>query len=166
MVHRDLKCANILVTDEGEIKLSDFGASKRLKQVIRNDNEDEVVAEELSKSLKGSPYWMAPEVVRQAGHDTRADIWSIGCILIEMITGHPPWSQKYGSDARTILKVIKDSKAVPDIPDNISKECKHFLKTCLKRDPKLRPSADELSMHAFMCSYDESCPEAEADVES
>ena len=89
IVHRDLKCANVLVNNDATIKLSDFGASKRLS--IR-DEEDY----EKSKSLIGSPYWMAPEVILRQGHGSAADIWSLGCVMLEMLTGKPPWSQPGG----------------------------------------------------------------------
>jgi len=72
----------VLIGSEGVIKLTDFGSSKRY--------EDDDVS--LTKSLKGSPYWMSPEVVSRKGHSYPADIWSIGCLMIEMISGKPPWS--------------------------------------------------------------------------
>ena len=81
-----MKCANILVDQSGIIKLTDFGTSKLLSN---NPSNKEFVV--YSKSLKGSPYWMAPEVVNRSGHSKAADIWSIGGVLIEMITGHPPY---------------------------------------------------------------------------
>lgn len=84
IVHRDLKCANILVDNMGIIKLSDFGASKKIFNTINQygipmDNN-------LSKSIVGSPYWMAPEVIDKSGHGKPADIWSLGCCIIEMLT--------------------------------------------------------------------------------
>lgn len=82
VIHRDLKCANILLSSEGEVKLSDFGASKKIEKELLLEDE-----EEMNQSIKGSPYWMAPEVVRQVGHDFRADIWSLGCLIIELLTG-------------------------------------------------------------------------------
>ena len=72
VIHRDLKCANLLVSNDGTIKVSDFGASKKL----------ESLGGKLCKSLRGSPYWMAPEVAKQVGHSFSADIWSIGCVVI------------------------------------------------------------------------------------
>ena len=83
IVHRDIKGGNILVDNNGICKLADFGASKRL-DLLKNTAE---------QSLKGTPYWMAPEVIRQAGYGRQADIWSVGCTVIEMATGRPPWSE-------------------------------------------------------------------------
>lgn len=77
--------ANILVDNDGTIKLADFGASKKLA--------DLATISEGFKSIKGTPYWMAPEVIKQTGHGRQADIWSVGCTVIEMATGEPPWSQ-------------------------------------------------------------------------
>ena len=89
IIHRDLKCANILVDNNGIIKLSDFGASKKIIDQFVQENIDK---EFVSKSVKGSPYWMAPEVINKTGHSMQADIWSLGCCVIEMLTGKPPWS--------------------------------------------------------------------------
>ena len=88
IMHRDLKWANILISNDASIKISDFGASKKLNK--------SKVAEgfELTYSLKGSPYWIAPEVANQEGHGLKADIWSLGWLTIEMLTGQPPWSDR------------------------------------------------------------------------
>ena len=101
ILHRDLKCANILVDNDGTIKLSDFGAAKKLDIVPKNllKGEKNFSEEIFCNSLKGSPYWMAPEVVRRIGYSLEADIWSVGCVLIEMLTGVPPWSD-HSKDAK------------------------------------------------------------------
>ena len=95
IVHRDLKGANILLSTEGIIKLTDFGSSALLSQQGA-----------MCLSVKGSPYWMAPEVVYEAGHTTKADIWSFGCVLIEMRTAVPPWSDE-AHDAREVLRLVQ-----------------------------------------------------------
>lgn len=74
-------------------------------------------------SVKGSPYWMAPEVVKKEGHGKAADIWSLGCCVIEMLTSKPPWNE-FGKDAKTIMNIIKTTKTKPKIPDTVSTECK------------------------------------------
>jgi len=84
IIHRDLKCANVLVDNMGIVKLSDFGASKNILEHL--DPSVGISESRMSKSVAGSPYWMAPEVVKRAGHDGAADIWGLGCCVIEMIS--------------------------------------------------------------------------------
>jgi len=139
VVHRDLKCANILLSSDGEVKLSDFGASKKLEREL-NFVEAE---KEISKSVKGSPYWMAPEMVRQVGHDFRADIWSLGCVIIEMLTGQPPFYSTTDS-VRQVLRNLKKITKGPEYPKNITRSCVKFLDCCLQVNPIYRLPVDEL----------------------
>ncbi|KAJ9682018.1 hypothetical protein PVL29_018082 [Vitis rotundifolia] len=135
IMHRDIKGANILVDNKGCIKLADFGASKQA--TISG-----------AKSMKGTPYWMAPEVILQTGHSFSADIWSVGCTVIEMATGKPPWSQMYQEVAA--LFYIGTTKSHPPIPAHLSAEAKDFLLKCLQKEPDLRPAASELLKHPFV----------------
>ena len=80
VVHRDIKGKNVMLMANGVIKLIDFGCARQLSQQSSNSSK-----EELLKSMKGTPYWMSPEVVRQAGHNSKADIWSCGCTVFEMV---------------------------------------------------------------------------------
>lgn len=137
VVHRDLKSANILVTSDGVLKLSDFGSSRKF--------EDLSVV--LSKSLRGSPYWMAPEVVLRKGHSFPADIWSFGCVLIEMVTGKPPWSN-YSNDTRQVLNLISLENSIPDIP-NCDFSLQEIISKCLNRNSDLRPTTAELLEFEF-----------------
>lgn len=82
---RDLKCANILVMGDGTLKITDFGTAKHLSPSLSHED----IA--LDPSLKGTPYYMAPEILRKTGHGLPADIWSLGCMLIEMLGGKAPW---------------------------------------------------------------------------
>ncbi|KAK3027221.1 hypothetical protein RJ639_041639, partial [Escallonia herrerae] len=116
IMHRDIKGANILVDNKGCIRLADFGASKKVVELATMTGAKSMkgtpywMAPEATmtgaKSMKGTPYWMAPEVILQTGHSllslsclyeflSSADIWSVGCTIIEMATGKPPWSQQY-----------------------------------------------------------------------
>ena len=141
IIHRDLKGANILLTPDGTIKLTDFGSSTRMP--------DE---EEVCLSMKGSPYWMAPEVVSREGHTTKADIWSFGCLLIEMRTGLPPWSDEC-TETHGVLKLIstpgrKRYAGIPHFPE-ASGDFISLIKMCLDRDPAQRPEAKDLLQHSF-----------------
>ncbi|XP_052193593.1 mitogen-activated protein kinase kinase kinase NPK1-like [Diospyros lotus] len=139
IIHRDIKGANILVDNKGCIKLADFGASKQVVKLATVSG---------AKSMKGTPYWMAPEVIRQTGHSFSADIWSVGCTMIEMATGKPPWSEQYQEVAA--LFYVGTTKSHPPIPEHISDEAKDFLLKCLQKEPELRPTASELLQHPFV----------------
>ncbi|KAM7273716.1 hypothetical protein ACFE04_028380 [Oxalis oulophora] len=139
IMHRDIKGANILVDNKGQIKLADFGASKQVVELATMSG---------AKSMKGTPYWMAPEVIRQTGHSFSADIWSVGCTVIEMATGKPPWSEQYKEVAA--LFYIGSTKCQPDIPEHLSAEMKSFLLQCLQREPNTRPTASELLQCPFV----------------
>ncbi|KAF8377105.1 hypothetical protein HHK36_030478 [Tetracentron sinense] len=135
-VHRDIKGANILVDPNGDIKLADFGMAKHITSYCS------------MLSFKGSPYWMAPEVIMNtSGYNLPVDIWSLGCTILEMATSKPPWSQYEGVAA--IFK-IGNSKDIPEIPDHLSNDAKNFVMLCLQRDPSARPTAAQLLDHPFI----------------
>lgn len=138
VVHRDLKSANILVTENSSLKLTDFGCSRRFD----SDSNGQ------SKSFKGSPYWMAPEMVLKQGHGYPADIWSLGCLVIEMATGRPPWSN-YSKYSKEVLKLIAKPGNLPDIP-RLSPALNDFVLLCLRREPHKRPTARDLLAHEFI----------------
>ena len=102
----------------GIIKLSDFGASKK----IMEQNFD-TLSDTGTKSIKGSPYWMAPEVFQKTGYGKPADVWSLGCCVLEMLTSKPPWHEN-GTDAKIIMNLIQNTKTHPKIPENVSPDCK------------------------------------------
>ncbi|KAL8047877.1 hypothetical protein ABFX02_07G028600 [Erythranthe guttata] len=139
IMHRDIKGANILVDNKGCIKLADFGASKKVEALATITG---------AKSMKGTPYWMAPEVIVQSGHSYSADIWSVGCTVIEMATGKAPWSQQYQEVAA--LFYVGTTKSHPPIPDHLSAEAKDFLLKCLQKEADLRSTASELLKHPFV----------------
>ncbi|TKY57774.1 Mitogen-activated protein kinase kinase kinase YODA [Spatholobus suberectus] len=138
-IHRDIKGANLLVNESGIVKLADFGLAK----ILMGNSYD--------LSLKGSPYWMAPEVVKGVKNESNPDvvmaidIWSLGCTIIEMLTGKAPWSEIEGPSA--MFKVLQES---PPIPENLSSVGKDFLQQCFQRDPADRPSAAKLLKHPFV----------------
>ncbi|KAL6503445.1 hypothetical protein OROGR_025368 [Orobanche gracilis] len=139
IMHRDIKGANILVDNKACIKLADFGASKKVEALATVTG---------AKSMKGTPYWMAPEVIVQSGHSYSADIWSVGCTVIEMATGKAPWSQQYQEVAA--LFHIGTTKSHPPIPEHLSIDAKDFLLKCLQKEPDRRPTASELLKHPFV----------------
>lgn len=135
IAHRDVKGANILVTGEGRAKLTDFGQSKR--------DEDQGL-----QTVRGTPFWMAPEVIRGEGYGRPADIWSVGCTGVEMATGNPPWSNF--SNVFTTMYKISHGTDPPDIPEAYPPSGKDFLLACFTRNAKGRPSATDLLKHPYL----------------
>lgn len=135
-VHRDIKGANILVDPTGRVKLADFGMAKH------------ITGQSCPLSLKGSPYWMAPEVIKNSnGCNLAVDIWSLGCTVLEMATTKPPWSQYEGVAA---MFKIGNGKELPEIPEHLSHDGKDFVRQCLQRNPAHRPTAAQLLEHPFV----------------
>ena len=135
VVHRDIKGANLLSTKEGLVKLADFGVATKL-----NEGEKAV-------SVVGTPYWMAPEIIEMRGHvSTSCDIWSVGCTVIELLTGAPPY---YGlAQGGALKRIVQDDH--PPLPNGISESCKDFLLRCFQKDPVLRIDAKGLLNHTWI----------------
>ncbi|KAI9593495.1 kinase-like domain-containing protein [Syncephalis fuscata] len=140
IIHRDIKGGNILVDNRGVIKISDFGVSKRDESEMMNTNATH------RASLQGSVFWMAPEVVKKQHYTPKADIWSLGCLVVEMFTGDHPFPNL--AQMQAIFKIGSDES--PEIPRNISEDAQDFLKDTFSLDTESRPAASILLQHAFV----------------
>ncbi|KAF8866083.1 hypothetical protein BDZ45DRAFT_332210 [Acephala macrosclerotiorum] len=148
ILHRDLKADNILLDLDGTCKISDFGISKKTDNIYGND---------ASNSMQGSVFWMAPEVVRSQGqgYSAKVDIWSLGCVVLEMFAGRRPWSKEETIGAIYKLGSLNEAPPIPDdVSQTISPVAVAFMADCFTIDPSERPTADTLlSRHPF-CELD------------
>ncbi|KAI9281800.1 kinase-like domain-containing protein [Sporodiniella umbellata] len=144
IVHRDIKGANVLVDNKGCVKITDFGISKKVEEDIIMQNQSSSASHR--PSLQGSIYWMAPEVVKQTLYTRKADIWSLGCMVIEMFTGDHPFPEF--SQMQAIFQI--GSYTAPNIPPNLSEDAQSFLKCTFKINHEERSSAEELLEHRFL----------------
>lgn len=144
IIHRDIKGANILVDNKGTIKISDFGISKKLEasNILSGAHNNKH-----RPSLQGSVFWMAPEVVKQTSHTRKADIWSLGCLVVEMMTGTHPYPDC--TQLQAIFK-IGGGRAAPTIPEHASEEAQDFLAKTFELDHEKRPGAEELMLSPFL----------------
>ncbi|EPZ32143.1 Protein kinase, catalytic domain-containing protein [Rozella allomycis CSF55] len=139
IIHRDIKGANILIDNRGRAKISDFGLSKRI--------ENQVLMASRQSGMQGSVHFMSPEVVRHSEYITaKADIWSLGCTIIEMLTAELPWGNT--NSIQVMFKIGHGDH--PVLPDNLSDYLKDFLSQCFKFKPEERPNADVLLKHPFL----------------
>ncbi|KIW71672.1 hypothetical protein PV04_03811 [Phialophora macrospora] len=141
IIHRDIKGANILVDNRGAVKISDFGVSKKTNFNGMN------AAPGTRTSLQGSVFWMAPEVVRQSGQSLKSDIWSVGCLVVEMFTGSRPFPSM--TTLQTLFAVGSNNEK-PTIPENASEDAKRFMNKTFEADHEKRPGADELLTEKFL----------------
>ncbi|MCJ1246610.1 hypothetical protein MMC30_003819 [Trapelia coarctata] len=147
ILHRDLKADNILLDTDGTCKISDFGISKRSDNIYGNDT---------ANTMQGSVFWMAPEVIRSQGqgYSAKVDIWSLGCVVLEMFAGRRPWAKE---EAIGAIYKLGSLNMAPPIPDDVSREISAdavgFMLDCFTIDPGERPTAETLKTSGF-CRVD------------
>ncbi|NWY48235.1 M3K19 kinase, partial [Sylvia atricapilla] len=143
VVHRDIKGSNVMLMPTGVIKLIDFGCARRLAWAGLSGTRSELL-----RSVHGTPYWMAPEVINESGYGRKSDIWSVGCTVFEMATGKPPLASM--GRAAAMFYIGARGGLMPALPRRFSSAAVDFVHACLTRDQHERPSALQLLDHPFV----------------
>lgn len=139
IIHRDIKCANVFLTKEGLVKLGDLNVSKVAKAGIL-------------QTQTGTPYYASPEVWQDKPYNNKSDIWSLGCVLYELVALNPPFTAK---DMKGLYhRVLKG--VYPKIPNHYGTDLNAVLKSMLQVDPQKRPTCEQLlHLPVFTAKYNE-----------
>lgn len=140
IIHHDIKPTNILVDQHGVIKLADFGSSRLISTSTNINNE----------SMRGTPNYMAPEVIKQTIKSRKSDIWSIGCTILRLLTGQPLWGDLKFDSQVSLLYYVAQLEQLPPLPSQLTDEATSFIQSCLTIEPDARPTAAELLQHPFV----------------
>lgn len=147
VLHRDIKSENILFDNEGRVKIADFGFVTAL-----------TIETSARNSVKGSPYWMAPEMIGRKAYEMQVDIWSLGIVAFEIAQGRPPYFYQKLDLVSLLLNIKNNPPPTLKKPEKWSNEFIHLLEKLLKKDPKRRPLAKQILLHPFFyktCSREE-----------
>ncbi|KPI84690.1 mitogen-activated protein kinase kinase putative (MKK) [Leptomonas seymouri] len=149
VLHRDLKPSNLLISEDGHVKIADFGVSKLIQTLA------------VSSTYVGTMCYMAPERLEQGIYGLSSDVWSVGLTMISAVTGKNPWAPPEEMNLFQLLAKMKQG-STPTLPEsgNFSDSAKDFVKQCLKRDPDARPTCAELLKHPFFAGMTESTSQA------
>ncbi|KAI3638174.1 hypothetical protein MIR68_003785 [Amoeboaphelidium protococcarum] len=142
IIHRDIKSANILLTDDCEVKIADFGVSDHVAQTIMARN-----------TVVGTPFFMAPEIITASNYNVLADIWSLGITVMEMGEGCPPLAREYPNPMRAMFKIPFLPPPTLHEPERWSKKMADFLSLCLVKDFAKRSSALDLLTHPWLNNF-------------
>lgn len=136
-VHRDIKGGNVLLTEQGEVKLGDFGVAAQLTRTMSKRN-----------TFIGTPHWMAPEVIQESRYDGKVDVWALGVSAIEMAEGLPPRSTVH--PMRVLFMISIEPAPMLEDKEKWSLVFHDFVAKCLTKEPRLRPTASEMLKHKFI----------------
>ncbi|AYU80858.1 protein kinase, putative [Leishmania donovani] len=136
ILHRDLKGDNLFLTEDDQLKLGDFGQSKELADTL------------ITRSVQGTPSFMSPEMIACSGYSFEADVWSVGCCVIQMLTGKPPFANL--DNQMAVMFAIISSKIEDQIPACASEGAKDFIRMCTKTNIKDRWNASQLRRHPWL----------------